>query len=138
MKKIIAISLSLIILMSHVGLSVSTHYCGGEAVRTHIGIQSVDLSCGMEEAKAALPIDCESAISMNSCCDDQLLTADVEDEIQTAKMQLTFDLDFLFVLVAVLSDFTSTQIDHQPSYFDTSPPPLLKSSLQVLFQSFLL
>ncbi len=47
MKKILAISLALIMLSTNTGLSMATHYCGGLAVKSQLVLGHESLDCGM-------------------------------------------------------------------------------------------
>ena len=48
MKKFLSISFSLLILVSGLQLTVSTHYCGGEIAASKLSVSGELASCGME------------------------------------------------------------------------------------------
>jgi hypothetical protein len=52
MKKIVAISLMLMILFSGISINIASHYCGGNYKGTEVSFSGKLASCGMEEMVA--------------------------------------------------------------------------------------
>ena len=50
MKKLFSISVALLMLLSGMQLTISTHYCGGELADSKVSILGQIASCGMESA----------------------------------------------------------------------------------------
>ena len=66
MKKFLSISFSLLILISGLQLTISTHYCGGEIAASKISVSGDLASCGMETPAAQCP-STGSHIGSNCC-----------------------------------------------------------------------
>ncbi|PIB34931.1 hypothetical protein BFP72_05745 [Reichenbachiella sp. 5M10] len=134
MKKVIAISLALLLLLSNTGFAVHTHYCGGKAVESSMGLGLVTLDCGMMET----PQPCASMewTPTQNCCDNSHLSYEIEDDYQEAGIAAFIVLDFVYVLAFTFHAFGSIQSE-AASHIDYAPPILQRDS-QVLFQSFLI
>ena len=50
MKKILSISIALLMLLSGMQLTISQHYCGGELAQSKVSLTGHVASCGMETA----------------------------------------------------------------------------------------
>jgi len=66
MKKFLSISFSLLILISGLQLTISTHYCGGKIAASKISVSGDLASCGMEIPAAQCP-STGSHIGSNCC-----------------------------------------------------------------------
>jgi hypothetical protein len=136
-KKIIAISLVIILIASNVGLSVNTHFCGGEAVERSLSIGIDRLSCGMPEAIKETSTSSNSLLQAKSCCEDAHQLVELDEDAETTTLSSLINVPFL---VAFTTNFIA------PIHFTaaTTPkyahhyPPIPKPDLQVLFQSFLI
>lgn len=77
MKKFLSISFSLLILLSGMHFTVSTHFCGGKIAASKVSFSGELASCGMEDA------DDNSSLSGNyfktHCCDDKVSVLAVEN-----------------------------------------------------------
>jgi hypothetical protein len=69
MRKAIAISLSFILLLSNVGLTLASHYCGGKVVESQFMIGAKNLDCGMPDMDTTCAND-DAANTVQSipCC----------------------------------------------------------------------
>ena len=134
MKKIFSIILSLVILVTSMGFTVSSHICGGKRVKTEIGLIESDVSCGMERAEN----NCAEGEQMKSnCCQDDILMVQMDEDYSQKVTNANFSSDFVFVFVAVLCDVLPSTTVQKIFYNDYSPPPLIKD-IPVLVQSFLI
>jgi hypothetical protein len=82
LSKLLSIALSFIPLVSHLGLSFATHYCGGKAVTSQVSIGTTILSCGMEQSHT----DCSSSESTQdfnteSCCKNELIMLSLAETV---------------------------------------------------------
>lgn len=70
MKKLFSISIALIMLLSGLQLTISTHYCGGEIADSKVSVLGKVASCGMESQSD----DCSQPGNhvKSSCCNDKL------------------------------------------------------------------
>lgn len=138
MKKIFSIALSLILLISSIGMAKSTHFCGGLEMLSELSLQANHIDCGMEEKTP----DCSSEeshdhIKSKTCCDNEFELLQMEDDLNIVKSGL--DLHFDFALAFVHTFIFNGQV--QESTSSENPvytPPVLRQNHQILFQSFLI
>ncbi|WP_020531094.1 HYC_CC_PP family protein [Flexithrix dorotheae] len=140
MKKILSILLTLILLLSQVGLTMATHYCAGEAVESQIMLVAGNIGCGMEEDNQD---DCESLpgthdLKTKSCCDSNFQLFQNDDDLDNSKSSIHLNLSIsIIVIQSFFSAFISSeeQVFYQPDYLSPPPP---NQDFQVLFQTFLI
>ena len=140
MKNFFSIILAVVLLASHMSLTIGTHMCRGEAIETRIIYGGSHLlGCGMEDMNEPCEISLQHDVnfSKEQCCENQYQTFQTSDEFifdaPQHNLSVDFALDFGY---AVLNIDISPQADRQ---FNTAylPPPLQKDK-QVLFQTFLI
>jgi len=70
MKKILSISVALLMLLSGIQLTISRHYCGGALAESKVSLVGQIASCGMESATD----DCTQPGNhvKSSCCNNQV------------------------------------------------------------------
>ncbi len=139
MKKIISISLSLILLLGNMGFSVATHFCGGHAVK-RLQAGGGTFECGMKESGDRVVVCEREGIHFNTskCCDNLQQIVQTDD---------TCPLDVVSLAASDSPDVSPTFSFDFPSYlphaqsralFYYPPPPLPEKDRQVLFQTFLI
>jgi hypothetical protein len=69
-KRVLSVSLSLVMLFALLHIAVATHYCGGRIAATSISLSGKLASCGMEDDHSFLP-NSGTSISRH-CCDNVL------------------------------------------------------------------
>lgn len=137
MRKGLSIFLASLILVTGVGISFNTHYCGGKIHTTSIGILNLnELSCGMENGDEA---SCENTLNSVSadCCKNHIQLFQLEDEFNLPTFTLNINFDFVFtpaVLFTPVDLPTSAEILNRFKY----KPPLIDYDIPVLIQSFLI
>lgn len=122
MKKILSISIALLVLLSGLQLTVSMHYCGGELAGSKVSLIGQIASCGMESDTE----DCmhASAIEETSCCKNLVSVYAVDHNFAPsftsfkAFEQLVLQV---FILPEVQNFKAFTAYNH--FYTDVSPPP---------------
>ncbi len=138
MKEWLHISISLLLLISHLGLTVGTHSCGGEIVSSEFVFTNIDLDCCADKMMA-----CEEEKSHGEdlfkdvpCCENHYTTIDVVDDFLKSSTQISHNVissAFVFtILNSKLFQKATTNF-----YTDYSPP-LLKKEIQSLFQVFII
>lgn len=126
MKQLLHIALSLMILMSTIGMSVSKHFCGEYLMQKSVIVQ-VEPCCDSEQ----MPED---------CCHDELDNFSIEDDYQITKTAYNQELipinSFINTNLLQLSSpddksvFTSVLVE--------SPPPIPDEDIYIQVQSFLI
>lgn len=131
--KIVSITMALLLLLSTTSWKVEKHYCMGRLMDIAL-FSDVD-SCGMDMGSMSIEND---DISENSCCDDEVIVLDGQDDL---KLSLdTLDIEKQSLWVALIYSYTTSfyvqnvQLVPHEQY----PPPQLVKDIQVLDQVFLI
>lgn len=137
-KRFLAISFALLILLSNMGFTFTTHYCGGHAVQSKLMIGLGDLGCGME----SMDNSCESlpdqeSLKPKACCDNDFITFDIEDEYNSGIEKISIDTKFAFSFIYTFYQLNLDEANQIIALSD-HPPPLLERDIQSLYQTFLL
>ncbi len=135
MRKIISISLSLLLLVSSANLTLATHFCAGKAVETELSLVKGGVGCGMADAEKLAAVDTDIAqFSPVPCCENTYQVIAVEDDFN--HLSLDYSLDFY------ISSFITWQPNLvQAQYFNPIRPILnghRNKNLQISFQQFLI
>jgi len=136
MRKVLAISLAFILLLSNVGVTLATHLCGGQALMSRIMVGSGDLDCGMP----GMDSEPENGIHYKAkpCCENHYQSLEVKDDYQPSKiLQLDFNLDFAVALVHTFLNIGLFPEINKPQQANYSPP-LLPQDITVLNQVFII
>ncbi len=140
MKRFLAISLALILFSSNIGLTMATHFCGGQAVISELMLGHNHLDCGMHEMElpAEQPEKGTSLIKGTSCCENAYLTLEIDGDLQITKAQTSLDFNFVAAFVHSFLDTAPLLPElEKPSYSQYSPP-LLFRDIPVLNQVFII
>ena len=141
MKQIVSILFSVILLLSHLNLTIGTHLCEGKAVKTKLMVGHESLSCNIED----MEMSCNDSDTENKdlsfaklpCCENQYQTFSLSDDFVKIAAETNLNIDFVVVLAYISpDDILSPKTTHHK--FADYPPPLLEKEIQVLFQSFLI
>ena len=133
-KKIISISLVIILIASNIGLSMNTHFCGGKAVETSLSIGIDRLTCGMPLSKKT-PLPSESSFQAKPCCEDQHEIVELDGDAESTSATSLISVPFLVAYSAAFIQSTLFVTAHN-THFPYDSPPIPKQDTQVLFQSF--
>lgn len=139
-RKILAICMTMVILVSSTGFTMSLHFCGGELQNFAFFTQAE--SCKME-VKALPPCQHESTsvpmIKKESCCKDQTVVKESQEVVTgiVAFNKLIPDFTLMAMVASFLVSFLSPITSHFPQFHNYSPP-LIERNIPVLVQSFLL
>lgn len=142
MKKGFSILFSIILLASHMNLTIGTHFCNGNAVKTKImlgemslscGIICMDDTCGNTEKPNARNVHIENV----PCCENEFRTFRTTDDFVKDAAQISFIVDF-----TIMFFYNTMNLDLFPkastqSYSEYKSPPH-ETDIQVLFQTFLI
>ena len=136
LKKLFAISLSIIMLMSSTGVTLATHFCMGHAVETRLSLGNAEVDCGMGMAVVQT---CEHETQFNRvpCCEDEFQTATHDESLTQAELLLNFKLSLYAATTSLFNwqpTFNTVNFTVNPNY----APPLLAQEFPALHQSFLL
>ncbi len=138
MRKVIAISFTLLLLISQYGLNLARHYCNGEQVKTQLSTGYSRLDCGMDEMdKTCGPIpEISSSFIAEPCCLNLYQHLHVDDFYPTV-VQVNLDFNFLVTFAHSLMNMTLFP-EATKHHFANHSPPYQEKNIQVLFQTFLI
>ncbi len=127
------------LLLSNIGYTMATHYCGGEAVESKLMLVKHNLDCGMPDIEQGCEEDMPNGHQFSSkpCCQNEYQTFQIEDTFKTPVIQASPNWMFVSAFVQTFLNpalYTPTSL---PQYRNYSPP-LPKQDIQALFQSFLI
>lgn len=136
LKKIISISLIILLITSHLGIAVGTHYCGGLAVETRAMIGHQHMDCGMGDMDSDCEgTDSETRFDKLPCCQNEYLSVPVEDEFKPVLDQSKINVDFISAFVVTYLELFSDRFETQFIQYD---PPLVTRDISTLLQVFLI
>jgi hypothetical protein len=129
LKKQISVFLSILLLVSNVGLAFNAHYCGGKLASVTLNSPLPSLN---EEKEC-----CDKVVSKkDSCCKDKKIVVEKKTDNGVFKT-FSFQLDCTFILpetttfdFAVASNFKKKE--SLSYYCDANAPPLFKLYSQYL------
>lgn len=131
-----ALFLTLLLLSSQVGFAVSVHYCGSFIADKSISLLESDLSCGMENIETVCKTSIlTDQISNKSCCQDQSEVFQVKDNFNQKNNVSNNQIEFIQLYTLIASGLLSLEKESVAD-FQISPPPLIESNTQILFQTF--
>ena len=140
MKQSFSILLSFFLLVSHMYLTIGTHFCGGEAVERKILFGETHLGCNMPgmDDPCNIPIDNnDERFNKVPCCQNKYQTFQVTDDFVKDAAQISINLDFALAFIYTTLNFDLFPKTSQQSFITYISPPLEKD-IQVLFQTFLI
>lgn len=137
MRKVIAISLSLILLLSNAGITLASHYCGGHAVESKLMLGQENLDCGMDNANAvcdsSIPLDSE--ILSSPCCENHFYTLHLDNAFSASQiLSIQHDLFIQAFIPVFLNLFSFHQAEVRQFVEHSIPIPV--RDIGILFQTF--
>lgn len=141
MKQILSILLSLILLASHMYLTMGTHFCGGEAVETKIMFGETHLGCGMMDMGSL----CEdfntnenrTNFDKTPCCANEFQIFQSTNEFVLDATQIANSLDFSLAFIYTMLNLDLFSKSTHKVYTEYISPPVEKD-IQILFQVYLI
>ena len=121
MKKLLSISIALLMLLSGMQLTISQHYCGGELAQSKVSLTGHIASCGMESGTD----DCTQTGNRvkSSCCNDQVSVYSVDHNFTPSFTNFhSFAQNVLQVFIVPESTSIHSSTAINLSSTDTNPP----------------
>lgn len=142
LRKILYIVMALVLVIANFGLTISTHYCQGEAVETQLNLTHAGLTCGMMDMNNSCDIPLqnennETHIDKTPCCQNEYQTLQLTEDFVQDSAPITFHVDFALAFVYATLNLDLFPNSTQQSYTEYHSPPIEKD-IQVLFQTFLI
>jgi hypothetical protein len=136
-KRLISIALASMMLLGNMGFVVGTHYCGGVAVESRIGIGHTDLDCGMEAMNKDCAVPFEANFKNIDCCDNEYQSVEIQDDYKPTLITSTANFEFIAAFISTFTSISYFSIEEDVQYTSYLPPPL-EVDVPVLHQVFLL
>lgn len=135
-KRFIALSMVILVLISTTGFTMNIHFCGGEL--QGIAINSGEVDCNMmAEARKAAPCPMH-AVQSTDCCEDQDVTLEPDSpETFLAKFQMA-EIEWQAAPTQTWVIPVVIRSDAFLISWTTYRPPPIDRDIPVLVQSFLL
>lgn len=131
MKKILSISLILLLLLGNLGITFGTHYCMGIPINSEWMIGQENMGCGMGEMDH--DAENEAGIKMD-CCDNEYVSLESVDEASTEAGSPKVSLDFVAAFFVSLIAPASVEKVHKCIH--CTPVILSRADLNILHQVF--
>ena len=132
MFNISSILIGVLVLLNSFGFTVSTHFCGGEKVKSAIGMTKIDFSCGMKKEKENCPQKNELH---SSCCVNVFDYHNLDETVKKDVVKLKKITLSPPVLPIIKASFTTKQVCNINQNFS---PPLLVKDHTITLCSFLI
>ena len=140
MNRIVSILLIGLLLFSKVGFSISTHFCGGNAVAHEIVIGNTHVGCNMYMDDVLTSTNSsETQFYTAPCCDDDVQLLHIDHEKSTSSIDVPLAPIFNSNIPYSLS-LPTAQIEAQVNTkaFYNTPPLLQHRGYQELYQVYLI
>lgn len=131
----LSIALAMTLLLSSVGLTYGTHYCGGHAVVEALMIGQHELDCGMAMMDMAETHD-ELTLSAPDCCSNHYISASTDEANKKESTIKSFSQLVAVTIAQVLYLVYPATLSDTP--FKAYTPPLIHPDLQLQLQVFLI
>jgi hypothetical protein len=121
MKKVLSISLSLVMLLAVLHFSVATHYCGGHIAASTISFSGKLATCGMEDDDVDIPQ--AGTFYHTHCCDNVLTFVGINNNYfpSFTSVPVSFHQHFQFLTVPACTPVISN-ISAKSFIANASPP----------------
>ncbi|MGB3467887.1 MAG: hypothetical protein WBA74_21550 [Cyclobacteriaceae bacterium] len=140
MRKIIAISLAILIISVNMGFAVATHYCCGVVVESQLVLGKKKLDCGMsdiDQSPCKLKQPVNTQLSKKSCCQNRLQTIDIDDNfefpVSFSNVILDYVTTFYKAIILIIFPHSVTLTE-----FSDYSPPILNLDRAILYQVFII
>jgi hypothetical protein len=127
MKKVISISLVIMMIAAMLHLSVAIHYCSGKIAASKVSLTGRLANCGMEGSEKELLLP---GISFSKhCCDDLISTCGTDCNFVPSFSFIPESYNYNFQVLAVLAGFTNNSFPNLISlYTNVNPPGVVMST----------
>jgi hypothetical protein len=121
MKKIISISLSLLILTAVLHFSVATHYCGGTIAATRVSLSGKLATCGMESDNKDVPLT--GTFYTSHCCDNVVVFCGIYNNYFPSFSFVPESYQNLFQVFSIPAGLTFKSIASLNTFYTSVSPP---------------
>jgi hypothetical protein len=126
----------ILLVSSQVGLAYGTHFCAGKEVKSKVILGHEHLECGMEFSPGSCDSPDQTHFSKSSCCDNELISPQIEDDMQQVKAAV--DVNPVFIQAFVHAFVVQLHADEVTTRFIDYSPPWISHDFHSLNQVFLI
>jgi len=131
--KLFSIAMALFLLASTTSWTVGKHYCMGHLMDVSFFADAED--CGMD---MGLSDDASKMEEKSSCCNDEVLIVDGQDNLKMSFEDISLDQQIFLVAFAHSYSNLFKVVKEQPVPNEHYPPPVLVKDIQLLDEVFLI
>ena len=125
--------MAIVVLFSTMSFTMNMHYCGDTLVETALFNKAE--GCGMKMEKPATK-DC--SITKKSCCSDEQLVVDGQNELKLNLDQISFEQQFFITSFVYTYSILFEGVDNNIATFETYHPPLVRTQIFKLDETYLI
>lgn len=134
LRRVFSCFMALLLLVSTTSWTVGKHYCMGHLMDVSFFSNADD--CGMN--MPVLEDDSSQVETENSCCSDELLVLEGQDDLKLSFNEISIDQQFFLVAFThVYLGFSDSFVERHVPHEHYPPPPLIKD-IQLLDDVFLI
>lgn len=138
MKCSLSILLSVLILIMNMSMTLTTHYCGGKAVKSLLSFGNDQLDCGINDMDSQVCLDNQQneKIHKKKCCENKFTSLSIQKSYHKSDITLSaLDVKFIatFIVVYIYNYFFRK--DSKKSFL-VYLSPFIQQDRSVLFQVF--
>lgn len=127
MKRVLSISLVLLMLAAMFNFTVATHFCSGKAAASKISLTGKLASCGMEDSDVNLPLS--GTIFTTHCCDNIVTYCGTDNNYAPSFTFLPDSYQYSFQVFSIPAGYpVYTPAILRSHYTDEGPPWALMST----------
>jgi hypothetical protein len=127
MKKVVSISLSILMLTAMLHISVAEHFCGGKETSTIISFTGKLANCGMEGSEKGLLLP--GTYIKEHCCNDIVSSCGIGSYYSPEYSFVPESYQYNFQVLAIPVELSAkSQTDQNLLYTNVSPPGVLLST----------
>lgn len=125
--------MAFVVLFSTMSFTISMHYCGDSLVDT--AIFKTAKTCGMKMQNTS---NKECAITKTSCCNDQQVKIEGQDDLNLSLNKLTLEQQYFLASFVYTYTTLFNNSNKKHSVFSEYPPPLLIKEIFKLDECYLI
>ena len=131
--KIMSFAMAFVVLFSTMSFTIDMHYCGDTLVETALFQKAK--GCGMEMTQ---PAQEGCVITKKSCCSDEQLVVDGQNELKLNLDQVSFDQHFFIASFVYTYINLFEGVKNNTVSFETYQPPLVRTQIFKLDETYLI
>lgn len=132
--KILSVFMAVVVVFTTMAMTVDLHYCGDSLVDLSLFQKSE--GCGME--KPLTSNDFKSAVSQDSCCSDQQIVKEANNELKNTFDKFSFKQQILFVSFFYTYSNLFEGFNENIIPFKNYSPPFIERDIQKLYALYLI